>query len=83
MKIFIIIVSLLDFLAILLIAIEDIYFNKFEKLKYYALVLFIPMIGAIYMIYKLVRGEPSDDNGEDNGYNSIGLSTGFDSGIGD
>jgi len=52
MKIFIIATFLLDFIAILLIVLEDVLYEKFEKFLYTLFTFFVPILGALVVMYK-------------------------------
>ena len=77
-------VILLDFVAIILLSVENVYLFGIEKLKYFLLILFVPIVGALIVMYKFGgKGKsPSDVGGGNNAEFPPSYSSGGDSGGG-
>jgi len=84
MEILFFIILGLDVVAILLVAIEDVYLDGLDRFKYYLFVLFVPIIGALYTMYKLGGGKSPYRGGTNGDYNSSShWDSGSDGGGGD
>jgi len=77
------VIVLLDFVAILLLVIDDWHYPFVEdKVVPILVVLFIPILGAIIYIAKLADGSRSDSSGSNFGTSSSGSDDSFGDGSG-
>ena len=67
MKILMIATLILDLIALLLIVVEDITLFKSEKYFYALLTLFVPILGALIVMYKF-GGKGKSPSNSDGGY---------------